>query len=117
MVDLSAITSNKMAVRCRTAEQAGDFVSHVWQVQPGACVHWTPGETQWDIYQEDTCYSLFDEGEGVMLCFSPDCEYRNDGFKVIDFENAVFELTDLGDLDADSIELSILYGTEVQDAD
>ncbi len=108
MVDLQTIMDNMIAVRCGTEEQARDFIGFVWRIRPDACKRWVPGEHQWSNYREDTCYSLFDEGEGVCLYYSPACDYRNDGFKVIDFEDVVFETADFGELDAE-VNLSILF--------
>ena len=116
MIDLKTLTENSIAVRCKTEDEAKEFVSRVFKLLPDACRYWQEGVCQWKYYKENTCYSILgdrDPNNEPTLYYSSDYDYEHDGYQIVNFDEVVFTTQDLGALDLSVADLSYLFGLEV----
>lgn len=75
----------KIAVWCKTEDEAKTFVEAAMSQYPEQCKEWEPGETNWSWYQEATCYNFGPDEEG--LTYGPQGYYIGHGYAIIPFSD------------------------------
>lgn len=111
LCDLSFLRESPIAVRCQTEEQAIAFIASVTEQFPGQNGGITTERTYWDDYYEDTCYILYDNDAGcpIKMEYSDDDWFRDQGYKIIQFEEVLF----VPDIEESDQSVESLLGIEV----
>lgn len=88
------------AVLCENEYQAQVLLDEMFRQYPElVSEYWSNGKTRWDQYAPYTAYALhiFDDESHTMQIASRDY-WKSNAYKVVDFEDLVNEVLDLGDI-------------------
>ena len=99
-------------MNCRTKKQARIFFEEMFQHHPEFMTGWNSRGyiNSWDLYKSETCYwpSLY-RGPGLEYC-DIDFFIRANSYKIVDFEEVVFEVSDFGEIQqAEEMTTNLLY--------
>lgn len=88
------------AVLCENEYQAQVLLDEMFRQYPElVSEYWSNGGTRWDQYAPYTAYALhiFDD-ESHTMQIAPRDYWKSKAYQVIDFEDLVIEVLDLGDI-------------------
>lgn len=117
VLDLSMLIECKkpVCVRCRDEESTLDFLKEMFAQYPEQCSNWTPEENKWDINDGNpvTYFPYLNKVLGNRLLWDGSDYAERNGYKIIEYYDLARTQSDLGEIDAQGVDISMLFQTDV----